>query len=218
MIIKARDNLLEDIRSFYGDKNLDITWALSQWHKSMRGINESKARKIYDSFMENNEYYIERLAQWHLREPAFDNPVFHYEAGKERFCDFGAGIGTRGIAHVLNGFNADFIEINKQMQRFIKYRLKKHNLNGNVYASIPKKAKYDYILCCDVVGHISNPRETMTKVCLSLAPGGTILINHDHLCPEHDGHMNADFDFYGLYEELGLERICFDRWVMPNDR
>ena len=208
----AVETLLDDIKKFYSDKEVTMEWIDEIRHMSIVEVIQGHASNNYNLFMEENEHYLCRLAYWHLTEPAFKWPEPFGIPGSNKMCDFGAGIGTRGIQHILYGWDVDFVEINKHMRKFIKFRLAENELSGRVLKNIHNDTKYNFILCCDVIGHLSDPTKTMTDAIGALLPGGIIHITEDNLIQDEQ-HINYDFDFYSLYDELGIERLDEYKWI-----
>lgn len=205
--MNAVTTLLEDFKEFFEVPKLTL--------KDIHNLSILSAKEhgyiVQNSPEKDHEYMVTsslccyKLLHWHLTEPAFQWPVLPPPHENAIMCDFGAGIGTRGIQYIIYGWNVDFVEINIAMSKFIKFRLEKNNWNGNVYDKIDTNKGYDFVLACDVVGHLSDPIGTINDITASIKQGGQLHVTLDNLLID-DEHKNREIDFPKLIEQNGFER------------
>lgn len=203
--MKALDTLLEDIRAFTGNPDLTVEEMVARQEADLDEMARAREKGYYDQFLEESDFYLYSLATWHLSDQDFNLP-----AGRpyRRVLDFGAGIGTRGIASALSGHKVDFVEVNRTMRDFINFRLSRLGLEGEVWGGVPKHKTYQLIICMDVIGHLSRPEEQLTELLAQLESPGEFRVSWDNW--EDRAHTNSTFDFRGLFAKCGLSETGYD--------
>lgn len=197
----ATETLWDDLRAFLGQPDLTREELEAHRWDCDAAIREARVASRYDEVLATNDLSLRQLAAWHLEDRrGFDGAPVPPRPGAT-LLDFGAGIGTRGIAHALRGWRVDFCEINGPSRAFLEFRLDRLQLAGGVWATLQSGLEYDKVLCMDVVGHLSDPL-LLAQVSRAVASGGTLCINWDNW---DDGvHAHADFPFTHLLAECGL--------------
>ena len=132
----------------------------------------------------------------------------YFQPKNLKILDFGSGIGTRSLIYAKKN-KVTLVEINEKLLDFSKWRFKKYKLKANFYTQIPKEEKYDIIMLLDVIGHLTDPIETINKICSSLKKNGILRITFDDRANSKDQsiHRNKEIDFHKIFEERGLEKI-----------
>jgi 2-polyprenyl-3-methyl-5-hydroxy-6-metoxy-1,4-benzoquinol methylase len=201
------DDLLQDLRDYLARPELSVDEL-----ETRRWVADSEVRAVrqdpaaYAAFLLTNHVFMWQLAAWHLSDPAFNNAVYLPQPGA-RMLDFGAGIGTRGMASALAGWQVDFLEPNEPMREFMQLRLTRLGIQSRIVTMLEELQgqQYEMVLCLDVIGHLAEPVETMTALCALVAPGGELRVSWDNW---PDGvHGNEDVDFKGIFRQAGLEPL-----------
>ena len=69
-----------------------------------------------------------------------------------------------------------------------------------------KPDSYDFIICAEVVEHVTSPQKAAQNLFKILKPGGGILVSTPYIFPTHD----APYDFF-RYTEYGL-KLLFEQF------
>ena len=109
--------------------------------------------------------HLADLAAWHIssKEYISDTLRLQQKFSKNLVLDFGGGIGTHAIANAMsdNVEHVFFVDINKTNRDFVEFRSKELGLEKklSLHNSIQetKVAKFDTIVCLDVLEHLTNP-------------------------------------------------------------
>lgn len=162
----------------------------------------------YYKWMSTSPFYLYLSVDWHcLKKGAGIQSDYHNIKG-DSICDFGSGIGTRGIFMALNGCNVTMIEINKPMIEFTKFRLKKHGIkNVIIKEKLNGSERFDYMLMNDVIGYLLEPIETMELIVSCIKKNGILVIRgwtNTNYTKEKKFRRNREIDFHGLVQKLGL--------------
>ena len=109
--------------------------------------------------------HLADLAAWHIssKEYISDTLRLQQKFSKNLVLDFGGGIGTHAIANAMsdNVEHVFFVDINKTNRDFVEFRSKELGLEKKLsfHNSVQetKVAKFDTIVCLDVLEHLTNP-------------------------------------------------------------
>ena len=109
--------------------------------------------------------HLADLAAWHINSKEYisDTLRLQQKFSKNLVLDFGGGIGTHAIANAMsdNVEHVFFVDINKTNRDFVEFRSKELGLEKKLsfHNSVQetKVAKFDTIVCLDVLEHLTNP-------------------------------------------------------------
>lgn len=165
----------------------------------------------YDKWLRESEYYLYDLTQWHIKSRVHLLSYWrgHPEGAGKSACDFGSGIGTRGIFMTLKGYRVTMAEINRPCFSFTKYRLRKHGVKAVIKERLNGSERFDLVLLIDVIGHLTKPIPTIEHIVNCMNSGVELRVTWDNWYDSGEGriHRNKEIDFHSLLLSLGLERI-----------
>jgi 2-polyprenyl-3-methyl-5-hydroxy-6-metoxy-1,4-benzoquinol methylase len=123
------------------------------------------------AFYKQTTNYIYELAEWHLFVPSkreSDLALFDNMRAKQprNILDFGGGVGLLAIPLARAGFDVTLADLDSTTLRFAAFRAERHNVKLKIWKSdvepAPPDAKYDVIMCMDVLEHL--PRDILHDV------------------------------------------------------
>jgi len=166
------DNLIPDIAEFMEESEGDTRRTMNVATKFLfeRWNRKKVTEEEWYQDEETGLLYIHDLAGWHMRGgcPVSLAPL---TAGK-KMLDFGAGIGTFGMACARAGAEVAIHEVNPVTREFANWRAAKYGLELN--QADPFEC-YDVISCWHVFEHLDKPEEVLLELKAKLNPGGLFI-------------------------------------------
>lgn len=216
---------VEEVASFLGIgfdecKEKIINYIPKEIAKNWLKLNpcsDAETRNFYSS----NELYLFELtrANASLERMNFHGKVLealftffppqHYS----KMLDFGAGVGSDILKFLEKGYDASFADIQGKTTEFVKYRLKRRNLEAKFIpiegSPIEFEEKYSIIICFDVLEHVWDPIATLRSLVAQLTENGVIAIIN---CPndedgDHPCHLPHTFSTLGVFWLPWLDNI-----------
>jgi 2-polyprenyl-3-methyl-5-hydroxy-6-metoxy-1,4-benzoquinol methylase len=138
------------------------------------------------AFYKQTTNYIYELAEWHLFVPSkreSDLALFDEMRAKrpKNILDFGGGVGLLAIPLARAGHDVTLADLDSTTLRFAAFRAERHNVRLKLWKSdvepAPPDAKYDVIMCMDVLEHL--PRDILHDIVdklIKLKHAGTEII------------------------------------------
>ena len=171
----------------------------------------------YENWLKTSLYYFYDLVRWHRVEKITfitDWVRQHFEPRNLEILDLGAGIGTRALIYAKRN-NVTLVEINERLLDFSQWRFQKYNLKGEFCSEIPAGKEYDIIMVLDVIGHLTDPKNTLSRICSSLKKNGFLRITFDNSTESSKGgvHRNKEIDFRKLILKNGLKKSFSTHYV-----
>ncbi|MEO7734425.1 MAG: methyltransferase domain-containing protein [Kofleriaceae bacterium] len=123
------------------------------------------------AFYKQTTNYIYELAEWHLFVPGkreSDVALFDDLASKKpkNILDFGGGVGLLAIPLARSGHDVTLADLDSTTLNFAVFRAQQHGVKLKVWKSdvepAPPDAKYDVIMCMDVLEHL--PKDILHDV------------------------------------------------------
>jgi 2-polyprenyl-3-methyl-5-hydroxy-6-metoxy-1,4-benzoquinol methylase len=139
------------------------------------------------AFYKQTKNYIYELAEWHLFVPGkresdlalFEDMRTKYKA--KNVLDFGGGTGLLAIPLARAGLDVTLADLDSTTLEFAQFRAKRHGVPLKVWKSdveaAPPDAKYDVIMCMDVLEHL--PKDVLHDIVdklIQLKHAGTQII------------------------------------------
>jgi 2-polyprenyl-3-methyl-5-hydroxy-6-metoxy-1,4-benzoquinol methylase len=123
------------------------------------------------AFYKQTSNYIYELAEWHLFVPSkreSDLALFDDMRAKrpKNILDFGGGVGLLAIPLARAGLDVTLADLDSTTLKFAVFRAERHNVHLKIWKSdvepAPPDAKYDVIMCMDVLEHL--PKDILYDV------------------------------------------------------
>ena len=210
------DNLLSDLAEFLNLSFDEVARRLDPKYFNKVWFDDFIRNSDYETWLEKSEYYLYDLTQWHLdsRDHLLAFYALQPKVSAMKSLDFGAGIGTRSMFDALNGWDVTLVEINKPCLAFAKFRFEKYGLQGVFKRELDDVEVFDKVEMIDVVGHLTNPRETFRQVSLSMKSGAYINISWDLFEYTSTGkiHRNKEVDFAPILAKNNLVKVTETRY------
>lgn len=181
---KERREFIADVMAFTklpGDKvveKLVTNTGMKQEWEAWEGSGAMTDERI-KQFYKQTQNYIFDLGGWHLWDlakrdsdramPAELRAALPDElakpGAKPRAIDFGGGVGFNALILAQAGFDVTLADLDSVTLSFAKFRAERHGVTMKYWKSdveeMPPDAKYDVILCMDVLEHL--PAEELRK-------------------------------------------------------
>lgn len=92
-------------------------------------------------------------------------------------CDYGCGAADFGLAFAVNGYNVTLVDLDGGKIEFAKWRFERRGIpvktiGVNEAHEYPDFAGLDLVMAGDVLEHLRDPREAISRVHAGLNPGG----------------------------------------------
>ena len=108
--------------------------------------------------------------------------------------DFGSGVGSHGIAcYEYGAEEVHFLDVDGPLMDFAKWRVQKRNYNNTIFMKCEDSLPidhYDFIICLDVLEHVSKPMLEIKRITESLKPGGIIALEVSTMIKPTSGHFS----------------------------
>jgi 2-polyprenyl-3-methyl-5-hydroxy-6-metoxy-1,4-benzoquinol methylase len=140
--------------------------------------------------------------------------------------DFGGGTGNLALALAARGHHVDFVERSALQKDFVRFRVDKHRLKGNVRIldqwTPLKVAAYDLVCAFDVLEHVAELTETLRILVTAIRPGGRLAESSPFVRNvSNPMHHETEPEFLHLMEEYAfspvLEAESFRLWRAEAD-
>ena len=184
------------------------------WYEKNRD-NEASLTDFYNGC----DAYVYELLWWHALQQG-DAPVWNArlveiakEYGSKRYLDFGGGIGTNGILLGRAGLEVTIADISDPLQECARWRMKRRGLDASfidLKTTELEDARYDLISAVDVLEHVADPIETLSKLHRALAPGGVLFFDliASKPDPERPFHLlRSKFPIRATVRGLGFRHL-----------
>lgn len=139
-------------------------------------------------FYKTTSMYVFDLGSWHLWDPSkFESDMALVEDLKKRgvksVLDFGGGVGFNSFPLARAGFDVTLADLDSVTLKFAQFRAEKQGLKLKFWKSdvepMPPDAKYDAILCLDVLEHLPKDElHTIVDKLVKLKKPTTLVIIH----------------------------------------
>jgi 2-polyprenyl-3-methyl-5-hydroxy-6-metoxy-1,4-benzoquinol methylase len=176
-LAREQDEYVEDVMAFahstreqvrarmkQGSEPLKEEW--NTWEKQGAMTPER-----ITAFYKQTTNYIYELAEWHLFVPSkreSDLALIDEMRAKrpKNILDFGGGVGLIALPLARAGFDVTLADLDSTTLRFAMFRAERRNVRLKIWKSdvepAPPDAKYDVIMCLDVLEHL--PKDILHDV------------------------------------------------------
>ena len=222
------ESAISELSEYFHKDKMEIREVLSQAEKlfaeewQRMEINREDSESV-TSFYNNSQYEILELMDWHVNR--FNEGPLNYVCAMEiakkekftRYLDYGSGIGSGSILFLKNGFEVFSADVATPLQEFIKFRLKKRNIEA-CFIDLKKEklenAIYDIVTCFDVLEHSVKPMKILEQLGRALRVGGFLILNNVECKLEEKRPMHIS----EVCLEQKLRYLGFDQlWDLQED-
>ena len=201
-IVIFNEEIVGVLSEYFNISKKEITWLL----KSGGRLNADfwlmynpKTDQEKVDFYQLKPFYIFDLAYWHMTrvQIKFRSKLLSLASGK--VLDYGAGIGDFTLNIYKNKLPTSYADVGGKTFEFAKWLFKKNSADI-IMIDLAKEDisdSYDTIFCVDVIEHVNNPKEVLTKLISHLNKGGKIVVTALTINEEsniHPMHQKIDFD------------------------
>ena len=129
--------------------------------------------------------HVADLAAWHItsRDYIADTLKLQQRFSRDLVLDFGGGIGTHALANAMSPKveHVFFVDINKTNRNFVEYRAKELGVEKKLTFCKTIKdtqiAKFDTIICLDVLEHLPDPAAQLDLFCERMEKNSIAIFN-----------------------------------------
>ena len=152
--------------------------------------------------------HLLELAAWHLSSADYiaDTLRLQQQFARGHVLDFGGGIGTHALAAAAQPEVEAvwFVDLNPENRRFVQARAERFGLAHKLrcfrdLAAPELPARFDTIVCLDVLEHLSDPSAQLEQFAARMTPEATALMNW-YFFKGHNGEYPFHFDDPALVE------------------
>jgi hypothetical protein len=189
-----REEFISDAMVFVGVSHDEAVKKLDADNKAMRDewTQWEKEGPMTDdrikAFYKQTKSYIWDLGSWHLynldkRQSDVATVQQMKDLGAKTILDFGGGVGLNSLMLARAGFDVTLADLDSQTLAFGKLRAERHNVKLRFWKTdvepAPPEAKYDVILCLDVLEHLPQAElaSTVDKLIKLKTPKTQIIIH-----------------------------------------
>jgi len=156
---------LSELEEYLGSEfiwGFDSSWDLAnKWYLEKRDT----INKI-NSFYSKNKSYLYNLIIWEAsgQRPKYVESISEIinELKISTICDFGCGVGTDGLKLMNLDKEVIFCDINVECINFLKWRLRKRNIDAEVIPPQELQSySFDTLWLMDVIEHLPHPIENI---------------------------------------------------------
>ena len=160
-------NLKLHLMEFFSIKESDLDGYLADAKINLANLHPGDAlRNVSDFYTEIvGDRHVADLAAWHITSKNYisDTLKLQQKYSRDLVLDFGGGIGTHALANAMSSKvdHVFFVDINETNRNFVEFRAQKLGVEKKLTfcKSIKdtQKAKFDTIVCLDVLEHLADP-------------------------------------------------------------
>jgi len=220
MNTEPHKNVMKELREFLGNKfkNDDLYESCKIVSKTWND-KTPRSEEEYLDFYKSEKDYVFEIANWNAtprRRSLFKKLLRVITTNNiQEIIDFGAGTGSDTLALHELGFNVKYLEINKTMKEFFKYRCDKRGIEVPI---IEKLEPTECIIFTDVIEHFQNPFSYLE----SFSHFGKSLLftqsfgEHDEKrggMPYHTNHSMKDI--HNFLGSVGYKKVKLDIVIPP---
>lgn len=152
--------------------------------------------------------HLLELAAWHLSSADYiaDTLRLQQQFARGHVLDFGGGIGTHALAAAAQPEVEAvwFVDLNPENRRFVQARAERFGLAHKLrcfrdLAAPELPARFDTIVCLDVLEHLSDPSAQLEQFAARMTPQAIALLNW-YFFKGHNGEYPFHFDDPALVE------------------
>lgn len=165
---------------------------------------------LYETLVWNRTGMKHEMRQWIARFLDADG------LGPQRILVFGDGLGIDSLFLAESGHAVDYYEVSQRCIRFAK-RLSEALGRQLSIVTTPDEVvegSYDAVVCLDVLEHVPDPPEVVSRLASYLRPGGRLIVHAPfwYIHPAVSTHLKSNVKFSGdwkrLYGVHGLRPIA----------
>ncbi|MFC1514299.1 class I SAM-dependent methyltransferase [Candidatus Omnitrophota bacterium] len=178
------DELIKEISEYTGFDRRSI----ESKHKQLVG---QVGQKNYDLMSEEELVSFYRETEYHF----YAAPMWNASCGRTSYLvwsitsylrsnkyktilDFGAGGGELCMALAQQGFSVHYVDVNKALIDFSRWRFKRRNLDIKIIANDEVNAyTFDAVISFDVFEHLKNLPQKIKDISRLIKPGGSLVFS-----------------------------------------
>ena len=124
------------------------------------------------------------LARWHAEDSIHCRTLVCADIAARqsgRAClDYGSGIGSDALAFATAGFEVTLADVSTPLLAFAKWRCERRGFQVrtiDLKVDPVPRARFDAVVCFDVLEHIHRPLRTLDKIHASMRNGGLLFVH-----------------------------------------
>jgi len=124
---------------------------------------------IFDLLIEHNRPIREQLRKLILSKLKNYSRI-------NSILDYGSGLGIDAKYFDRNNYNVTAYELESKTANFSKFLIQNEKSNVKLVTSQDNLSKYDAVICLEVLEHVTNPTETLSKIYSHLNQNGILIL------------------------------------------
>ena len=160
-------NLKLHLMEFFSIKESDLDGYLADAKINLANLHPGDALSNVSDFYTEivGDRHVADLAAWHITSKNYisDTLKLQQKYSRDLVLDFGGGIGTHALANAMSSKvdHVFFVDINETNRNFVEFRAQKLGVEKKLTfcktIKETQKAKFDTIICLDVLEHLADP-------------------------------------------------------------
>ena len=160
-------NLKLHLMEFLSIKENDLDGFLADAKINLAKLHPGDALSDVSDFYTEivGDRHVADLAAWHIASKDYiaDTLKLQQKYSRDLVLDFGGGIGTHALANAMSSKvdHVFFVDINETNRNFVEFRAQKLGVEKKLTfcktIKDAQKAKFDTIVCLDVLEHLADP-------------------------------------------------------------
>lgn len=204
----VRDAILDDLSTYYSFDPAECVgrcinweqWSVQEWQARPRHFRDGLAdfyNRLQSWSFDLLWYAYLQAEGWSYPAPVVVARMLPKPPHGVHCLDFGSGVGDTAQLLVSLGYHVDLADVSQTLLEFARFRLERREQQASyidLNTTVLRTDQYDVIIARDVLAHVPDFLETVTRLHTALRPGGLLFANFDTrpACPENAWHLYSN--------------------------
>jgi SAM-dependent methyltransferase len=185
-----RDELTTELCEYFARPRSEVEALLAgaterftdEWR---RRVSDPSDEKAVTRFYNESDTELFDLVRWHVEDRIHYRTLMCADVAMSRcrgreYLDYGSGIGSDALIFAAAGFRVTLADVSEPLLKFAAWRCRRRGYDVRVIDlkrdRLPT-ARFDAVVCFDVLEHIHRPLRTLRSIHEAMAPGGLLFVH-----------------------------------------
>jgi SAM-dependent methyltransferase len=184
-----RQELTIELSEYFGSPVWEIETQLAdatarftdEWRQR---ITDPTDEREVTRFYNESKTELFDLARWHAEDTIHYRTLVCADIAARRpgraYLDYGSGIGSDALVFASAGFDVTLADISSPLLAFAKWRCERRGFRVqtvDLKRESPPPARFDAVVCFDVLEHIHRPLRTLDRIQRAMRPGALLFLH-----------------------------------------